>query len=302
MPSGTPRLPKLRHFKPRNLAVVRLDGKDHYLGRYGSPESRAEYDRLIGEWLTEGRRSPRSPDARTGSTVDEVVLAFWRHAEAHYRKPDGRPTGELENFRHALKPLRRLYGPTPASEFGPLALRAIREAMVASGLARTTTNARVNQIRRVFKWACSVVLVSPSVVQGLQAVAGLQKGRTEAPEPRGIGPVAVEHVEAAIPFMPRPVVAMVRLQLLTGCRVGEIVAMRGCDLTLGAPCGVYRPSDHKNTWRGRGRVIPLGPKAQAIVRDFIRPDLSACLFSPRDAVGDYHEAMQAGRKRAPYPC
>lgn len=33
------RLPNYRHHKPKNLAVVRIDGKDHYLGSYGSPES-----------------------------------------------------------------------------------------------------------------------------------------------------------------------------------------------------------------------------------------------------------------------
>jgi uncharacterized OB-fold protein len=31
--------PKYRHYKPKNLAVVRIDGKDHYLGDYDSPES-----------------------------------------------------------------------------------------------------------------------------------------------------------------------------------------------------------------------------------------------------------------------
>jgi hypothetical protein len=32
--------PKYRHYKPKNLAVVRSNGKDIYLGRYNSPESR----------------------------------------------------------------------------------------------------------------------------------------------------------------------------------------------------------------------------------------------------------------------
>ena len=33
MSTPTPtRLPKYRHFKPKDLAIVRLDGQDHYLG------------------------------------------------------------------------------------------------------------------------------------------------------------------------------------------------------------------------------------------------------------------------------
>ena len=42
-PKTPARLPKYRHQKTRNLAVVRLDGHDHYLGTLDSPESHAEY-------------------------------------------------------------------------------------------------------------------------------------------------------------------------------------------------------------------------------------------------------------------
>jgi hypothetical protein len=48
------RVPTYRHHKPTNQAVVTLNGKDHYLGRWNSKASRGEYDRLIGEWLAAG--------------------------------------------------------------------------------------------------------------------------------------------------------------------------------------------------------------------------------------------------------
>lgn len=292
-----PRPPSYRLHKPTGQAVVTLNGRDSYLGRHGTPASRAEYDRLIAEWLANGRRSAGQVDL----SVDEVLLAFWRHAESHYKAPDDSTTNELLNFRHALKPLRALYGKTPASSFGPLALRAVRDVMVASRLARPTVNARINRVRRMFKWAASVELVPASVVQGLATVAGLQRGRTEAPEPKEIGPVPIEHVEVALPFLSRPVAAMVRLQLLTGCRAGEVMAMKGRDVAFGEPCGEYRPSAHKNAWRGRDRVIPLGPKAQAIVREFLRPDPDAYLFDPRVAVADHHAGRRAGRETRATP-
>jgi hypothetical protein len=43
------RTPSYRLHKPSGQAVVTLDSRDFYLGKYGSPESRAEYDRLISE-------------------------------------------------------------------------------------------------------------------------------------------------------------------------------------------------------------------------------------------------------------
>src|SRR5262245_54934578 len=134
MPTKTSRIPKYRHFKPKNLAVVRLDGHDHYLGKFDSPESHERYHRLIAEWLASGRSSPPAPDTRRTSvdaSINELILAYWRHAERHYRGANNKPTQELENMRDALRPLRKLYGSTRASGFGPLALRAIQQDLVA---------------------------------------------------------------------------------------------------------------------------------------------------------------------------
>jgi hypothetical protein len=49
------RKPSYRLHKPSDQAVGTLDGNDLYLGRWHSPESHAEYDRLISEWLIKWR-------------------------------------------------------------------------------------------------------------------------------------------------------------------------------------------------------------------------------------------------------
>ena len=48
------RVPSYRPHKSGNARVT-LGGRDFYLGPFGSPESRVEYERLVGEWLTAGR-------------------------------------------------------------------------------------------------------------------------------------------------------------------------------------------------------------------------------------------------------
>ena len=63
-------VPKYRHYKPKNLGVVRIDGRDHYLGKFGTPESYEKYHRLLAEryarWpgnvptTQEVNRNPRS--------------------------------------------------------------------------------------------------------------------------------------------------------------------------------------------------------------------------------------------------
>src|SRR5690242_11069421 len=125
MPLATLRTPSYRLHKPTRQAVVTLNGRDFYLGRHGSPESRAEYDRLIAEWLSHGRCLPVSPSgAGADLTVNEVLASYLRWAGTYYVK-DGKPTSEVKNIGFALRPLRQLYGHTPAREFGPVGLKAV---------------------------------------------------------------------------------------------------------------------------------------------------------------------------------
>ena len=49
-------------------AVVRLNGTDFYLGLWNTPQSRAEYDRVINEWLVRGRR-PADQSTADGHTL-----------------------------------------------------------------------------------------------------------------------------------------------------------------------------------------------------------------------------------------
>ena len=49
-------VPSYRLHKATGQAVVTLDGRDFYLGKHGTAESREAYDRMIAEWLASGRR------------------------------------------------------------------------------------------------------------------------------------------------------------------------------------------------------------------------------------------------------
>ena len=108
MPRLRPGTPKYRHYKPKDLAVVRLNGQDSYLGPFGSAESKVRYDRLVAEWLANGRTLPKSdsrgqaPQEDCGISVAELILAYWNHAKTYYVK-DGRPTDEQAGIRSALR-------------------------------------------------------------------------------------------------------------------------------------------------------------------------------------------------------
>jgi integrase len=287
------RTPSYRLHKPTGQAVVTLNGHDIYLGRHGSPESRTEYDRLLAEWLANGRQllSP-APPGGSDLTVNELLLAYLKFADSYYLK-HGKPTTEPASIRVTVRPLRRLYGDTLARDFSPLQLKAVRQAMVDSGLCRNEVNKRTGRVVRLFKWAVGEGLVPPSVHHGLQAVSGLRRGRAEVRESKPVKPVPEAFVDAIRPHVSRQVWAMVELQRLTAMRPGEACIMRSNDLDTSGRVWAYRPSVHKTEHHGRARVVYLGPQAQAVLRPWLRPDLTAFLFSPREAM----EERSAVRRR-----
>lgn len=232
--------------------------------------------------------------------MDQVLLAFWEHAQQHYRRPDGTHTQEISEYKQTFRVLRTLYGHTPANDFGPLALKAVRAAMVEKGWARTLINARVGRLRRVFKWAVGEQLVPVTVHQSLGAVGGLQRGRSAAPERDPVVPVAWDHVARTLPYLRPNVAAMVQIQWLTGMRPNEVCALRPCDIDTTGDVWIFRPVYHKLAYQGASRVITIGPRAQAILRRFTPDSPVAFYFSPKASVAQFHAERSAKRKTPKY--
>jgi hypothetical protein len=212
VPTSPVRTPSYRLHKPSGQAVVTLGGRDFYLGRHGTSGSRAEYDRLVGEFLVSGRRLPaKVGPVATDLTINEMFLRYLAHVDFYYTK-DGSPTTEPRDIRLAIRPLRPLYEHTAASEFGPLALKTVRTKMVASGLCRAEVNKRIGRIVRAFRWAVGEELIPASVYEALRAVPGLRKGRSDARESKPVKPIRDALVDAIRPFVARQVWAMIELQ------------------------------------------------------------------------------------------
>jgi len=287
MSKGVRLPPYSRH--ARGSAKVRIAGKDFYLGRYDTPESRQRYERLLAEWVAQGTPKPWSGPGRVesaanggGLVVVELIQRYLKFAEGHYVK-DGKRTSEVNAVKRALAFVETLYGRTPVVEFGPLALKACREAMVGSDVSRKTVNSYVGRVRRMFRWGTENEVVPVMVPQALACVAGLLRGRTEAKETDPVLPVESSRVRAILPRVSRQIRAMIELQLLTGMRPGEVIQMRTRDLKIRKGVWEYRPASHKTAHHGKSRVVFIGPRAQAIVKPFMQKDLERPLFSPEDA-------------------
>jgi integrase len=285
------RTPSYRLHKPTGQAVVTLNGRDIYLGKHGTLESRAAYDRTIAEWLAQGR-SYRGADGRT---INEVVAAYLSYVDGYYT------SAEPACIRLSLRPLRALYGSTPASEFGPLKLKIVRQAFIDAELCRAEVNKRTRRIVRMFKWAVAEELIAASVHHALKAVDGIRRGREGVRESKPVRPVADNHVDAIQPYVAPQIWAMIELQRLTGARPGEICSIRTIDIDRSGQTWVYRPESHKTAHHGKERVIHLGPQAQTILKPWLRADPTAYLFQPREVDAARRAAQRLVRKSKVQP-
>ncbi len=260
-------IPKYRLHKPTGLAVVRLSGRDIYMGRFGSPESEARYQAAITDWLNAGRKAPPQRESVRPAkdlVINELIVAYVEFAERYYVK-NGAPTGEVANIKDALPFTTEHFGSCRVSSFDPSCLRTVREKMIVAGLCRNVINARVNRIRRMFKWGVEHQKVNASVLLALQCVAPLRQGRSSARETTPVRPVPEHLIEGVLKNVPRQVAAMIQLQRYTGMRPGEMTLMRSCDLDMTGRIWAYRPSSHKTEHHGRSRVIHMGPQPHSLV-------------------------------------
>lgn len=134
------RQPAYRHHKASRQAVVRLGGKDLYLGRHGSAESKRRYRKLMAEWQASGG-SVAVTSKQTDITIVEVLAAYLKHAKAYYgTKPDS----EYFHYKRAVRRIKSLYSTELAESFGPLQFKALRDSI---GTHTRTLHARPNRNR-----------------------------------------------------------------------------------------------------------------------------------------------------------
>lgn len=285
-------VPKYSHHKGTGQARVRINGKDTYLGVFGSPESHRRYAEVIEKWQR------GTDDVPTEMTVGQLTMVYKQFCKRHYIK-NGELTSEVSAIKIALRHLNKVSRKTLAKEFSPKMLKRVQQSMVEAEYVRTSINQYIGRIKRMFKYAVSEELVPVTTYTALETVQGLQKGRCEAPESPGVKPVPQAFIDAVKPFVSVPVWGMIQLQLATGMRPGEVRILRACDLLTSGKVWEYVPASHKTEHHGKERRIMIGPAGQAILKDFLNPDTQAYLFSPKDTkarrAGEIYTKYSYGR-------
>lgn len=291
-------VPTYRFHKARNCAVVRIDGRDHYLpGAYESPASRREYARLLAG--CDDATEPEGPASIEPTyTVGRLAADYMQFAKAYYVK-HGRETRQVNLVKQSLRTICRLYEQLPAADFGPLKLKNVQQLLTSDDQARSHINKQVACIKLAFRWAASEEKVPAGVFHALQTVGGLKRGRTTARETKPVLPVDEGTVNETVKHLSPTVAAMVQLQRLTGMRPAEVCQLRPMDLTFqldGVAC--YRPESHKCEHLGRERRVYLGKRALAVLKPFLEREPEAYCFSPAESAA-WHFAQRRQQRKTP---
>ena len=324
-----PKIPKLCLHKASGRAVVCIDGKDHYCGKFGSPEAWERYTQLISEWMhrkkfapPQSKEIPPLNDFNT-LTIDELILRYFTFSEKYYANSPG----ELDKIRLALKPLRALYGKKLVSEFGTKNLKHVRETMTYERtrtriqtdslgnktkiqephtLGQRTINQRINIITRMFAWATEEEHISKDnyVAAALKQVKPIRNGRLGVKPPTKVSPADMNTYQELLLHLPGPVKAMLQLINLTAMRSGDVCLMRPMDIDQSEPVWKYFPSKFKRSELSgtKQRVIMIGPEGQKILAPFLENrSPESYLFSPKKTMEEHFLERRKNRKTKVQP-
>lgn len=316
-PGWTPPLRKHKGPDGNYRGRVRFPGgHDRYCGRWPAerpeddppPEVLRAYRRLLAEWLAGG--GDKAPGPRQDVlTVGELLAQFkaWADSSEGYRR-QGKRTSEYYCFAQIYTPVLDLYESAPAADFGPVELRAVREAFTRltwerragewAHWSRGYVNDQVHRVRRLWSWGVERGLVPQATLDRLLVVQPLRRGKTAAPESAGgKRPVPWAAVAATLPHLPPVLADLVRVHWLLGCRANEACGLTPADIDRDADpdarCWRVTPSEHKRS----GGVSPAdvhywaGPRCQALLGPYLERAAGpeAVLF-PSPRIGRYSKA------------
>ena len=254
------RIPSLR--MKNGQYSVRLSGKDYYLG-HEKRLAEAKYKELLALHFQGG--SVLLPEKKK-ATFSEILSVFAHHVDGTMGKK------RLDELRKNCADFGTMTGDKLASAIVPSDLARYREMLAERNLSIYTVNQRIEQIKRVFRYAVEVGLVDVKVYQALQVVENAKLSRHKGLRPpKKRPPVPVEFAVRVINTI-RPIVRdLLLLQLYTGARPGEINRMRKRDLNTEGDVWIYEMKEHKTIEKtGESQLRYLGKRCQQILAERIR--------------------------------
>jgi integrase len=295
-------IPKLGAHKGH--ARVWWQGRWHYLGKVGTDEAKSKYAQFVAQIAID-------PNAGVHIRGDYLMVELLADYLATISADDPQLVSRVKRVATLLA---EHHATTPVAEFGPKAAHAWRLWLCSADgpdLGQRTTKYYFREVVEAIRWAIRTERLRPEDTQ-LEAIRELKPiTRKDARPPRKVMPVDDEIVEQTLPHLRGPVVAMVKLQRLTGMRPKEVRLLRPCeihqtgvvslssgvviDLAKFPGLWVYVPPEHKTEYLDKARDIIIGPKAQEVLLPFLDRKPTAFCFSARESMEERLEEFRQRR-------
>jgi integrase len=283
MPRPKSTTPKLCENRKGYLFARGPDGVQRWFGHKSDPESTQRYAAFLSD-VVQGRLTGGKPvepgDKRL--TVAELCLQYVTRELPRFTK------AEADCQKCAIRIAREMFGALPVTDFGPLRLRLVRDAMVAGDQnakphprkpwSRGFVNRQVKRLRAVFRWGVSWELVPPSVVDALAAVRSLVPGESSAAETTPRRAVSKADIDAVREKLKQRHRDVFDLMLLTGARPGELLGLTTGMIDRTGEVWRADLAQHKTAHKGKSRTLYFNATAQLILRRYIKADPAAKLF------------------------
>lgn len=290
MPRPKSVVPPLRHHKSTGRAVVYVNRKSVFLGKWDSTESKQRYAEIVSQ-ITSGRLVETSAKVTSREPVRHSVAALCLRFAAE--KLSNYADAEQHCFRGAMRILVQLFGETPTADFGPIRLRTVRAAMVEGDpnavnrdgepkprkpWSRSFINKQIKRLKHLFRWGVSWEIVPVAVADALGTVESLAQGDTEAAESRPRRSVPEADIKAVRNVLSDRQRDIFDLLLLTGSRPGEIIGLTTGQIDRSGEIWRADLQKHKTSRKGKSRTLFFNATAQAILTKHLKADPNARLF------------------------
>lgn len=147
----------------RGIWFCRWGGKDHYFTA-NREESYEQYLESLQAWA---RWRRRRDDMRLPKPGAEVTIQELHDRFVANRESEGGPD-RAAFYRKHLKRFVAAYGPIIASDFRPVMLQRLKDAMLMARKSNRTTNHDIQAVRTMLQWAMDMEVIGPVNVRAVK--------------------------------------------------------------------------------------------------------------------------------------
>ncbi len=271
-----PRIPKYRHQKSRNLAVVRIAGKDIYLGKYNSPESHEKYQLAIAELVS------RLAITKTkGLTLPALAAVYQQFSQIRFSG------AKLRSYHRTIQRFATLFPELDSQDVACSHVEAYQISLVQRNLAVNTINDYLARLKTIFRWAARNKYMPAQNLLFFDMLDRVDNTWPGVRQTDKVKPVTTEQINEILRVVPDTVKALIRFQFYSACRPSEARLLRLCDIEMSGAVWFYCPPKHKTSHQGKQRRIPLGPLAQHVIESQPIVDPTSYLFHSGDPSRPY---------------